>query len=121
MPTGCVTNASERLRTKKEGPVRIARVIGNVTLSKKDPSLKAGSLLLVDVLDRAAIAQWPFKNGHKVSMPECLVVFDELGAGVGQLIAVSEGREACMPFHPTPVPLDAYCSAILDSVQITVK
>jgi microcompartment protein CcmK/EutM len=101
--------------------MRIARVIGQVTLSKKDPNLKAGSLLLVDVLDRAAIAQWPLPKGHKVNMPESLVVFDELGAGMGQLIAVSEGREACMPFHPSPVPLDAYCSAILDSVQITVK
>ena len=40
-----------------------------------------------------------------------------LGAGVGQLVAVSEGREATMPFHPKRVPYDAYCAAILDSVH----
>ena len=52
-------------------------------------------------------------------MPESLVVFDELGAGVGQIIAVSEGGEATMPFWPRRMPIDAYCAAILDHVQWT--
>ena len=50
-------------------------------------------------------------------MPESLIVFDQLGAHVGQLIAVSEGREASAPFYPENVPIDAYNAAILDTVQ----
>jgi ethanolamine utilization protein EutN len=43
---------------------------------------------------------------------------DELGAGVGSLIAISEGAEASAPFHPEVKPIDAYNAAILDTIQI---
>ena len=62
------------------------------------------------------------RAGHrerKSSMPESIGVYGGLGAGVGQIIAVGEGREACMPFYPIHVPIDAYSAAILDSVEIT--
>ena len=42
-------------------------------------------------------------------------MFDELGAGVGSRIAISEGREAAMPFYPDVKPIDAYNAAILDT------
>ena len=49
-------------------------------------------------------------------------MYDHLGAGVGELVAFSESREACMPFYPEKrVPIDAYCSAILDAVQVTER
>ena len=37
-----------------------------------------------------------------------LVVWDELGAGNGSLIALSEGAEAAQPFRPDIKPVDAY-------------
>ena len=46
---------------------------------------------------------------------EEIAVFDELGAGIGSRIAISEGREAAMPFHPEIKPVDAYNAAILDT------
>ena len=46
------------------------------------------------------------------------MTLDELGAGVGSLIAVSEGAEASAPFHPEVKPIDAYNAAILDTIQI---
>ncbi|MCX5661702.1 MAG: EutN/CcmL family microcompartment protein [Planctomycetota bacterium] len=103
--------------------MRIARVIGHVTLSRKIEALVPGTFLLVEALDESALrggteAGAPLGKRDK-PMPESLVVFDELGAGVGQLIAVSEGAEATMPFYPKRVPLDAYNSAILDHVEIT--
>jgi len=58
------------------------------------------------------------KDGKAPSGEE-LVVVDELGAGVGSQIGVSEGREAAMPFHPQRKPVDAYCACILDHVQLT--
>ena len=49
---------------------------------------------------------------------EDLVILDELGAGHGQTIGVSEGVEAVMPFHPVKKPIDAYCACLLDTVIV---
>jgi ethanolamine utilization protein EutN len=49
---------------------------------------------------------------------EGLIVYDELGAGDGSLIAFSEGGEAAQPFRPDIKPVDAYCAAILDQINL---
>ena len=49
---------------------------------------------------------------------EAIGVYDELGAGPGALIAVSEGAEASAPFHPEQKPIDAYNAAILDTLEL---
>lgn len=98
--------------------MRIARVIGTLTLSRKLPELRAGTLLLAEALDGAALAGLDERRPRATPMPESLVVFDQLGAGVGHLIALSEGREAAMPFYPENVPIDAYNAAILDVVDV---
>jgi len=46
------------------------------------------------------------------------VTYDELGAGLGELVAISEGAEASAPFHPDQKPIDAYNAAILDVVDV---
>ena len=101
--------------------MRIARIIGNVTLGRRLPELRAGSLLLAEPLDGDAVRSPGASALRSSPTPESLVVFDELGAGDGQLIAVSEGREATMPFYPDKVPIDAYAAAILDAVHIDEK
>jgi ethanolamine utilization protein EutN len=45
-----------------------------------------------------------------------IVVYDDLGANVGQVIGISEGREAACPF-PQPTPVDAYCAALVDQIH----
>ena len=47
-----------------------------------------------------------------------LVAVDALGAAEGQMVAFTEGREASNPFWPDAVPVDAYCSLIVDSISI---
>jgi ethanolamine utilization protein EutN len=47
-----------------------------------------------------------------------LVAWDELGAGIGDLIATSEGAEAAQPFRPVAKPVDVYNAAILDRVDV---
>lgn len=97
--------------------MRIARVIGTCTISRRLPELKHGVWLIVDAFDAAAL------KGHRTGarraspMPESLIVFDELGAAVGNIIAVSEGREAAQAFHPGRVPIDAFNAAILDEIE----
>jgi ethanolamine utilization protein EutN len=93
--------------------VRIGKVVGRVTPSSSYKTLAGGRFLIVEVQDRFALAGQPRKS------TESLVVYDHLGAGEGELIAFTESREACMPFYPEKiVPLDAYCAAILDAVEV---
>lgn len=99
--------------------MRIGRVIGTVTLSPRDKGLPGGSLKIVDVLDAAALAGHACFQPRRTSAAESLVVYDELGAAEGQLIAISEGGEAMMPFKPRKVPCDAYAAAILDAITFS--
>jgi microcompartment protein CcmK/EutM len=92
--------------------MRIARVLGNLTLSSRLADLPPGQLLLVQPLSQEAI------RGDDEPQAETLIAFDERSATVGDRVALSEGREAAMPFHSTRVPVDAYCVAIMDEVDI---
>ena len=98
--------------------MRIAQVMGTITLSLKDRNMPTGRLLVCEVLDTHALAWLDNKFGRKSPMPESLIVFDDLGAGAGSRIAVAESGEAAAPFKPDRVPLDAYCAAILDEIVL---
>ncbi len=60
---------------------------------------------------------WDNLAGRHSQPLEEIAVFDELGAGLGSRIALSEGREAAMPFQPDIKPVDAYNAAILDCLE----
>jgi len=47
------------------------------------------------------------------------VVWDDLGAGIGSRVGLSEGAEAAQPFRPELKPVDAYAAALLDDVDIS--
>jgi ethanolamine utilization protein EutN len=96
--------------------MRIGKVQGRLTLAPIYDSLVGGRFLMVVVQDRFALA------GDRQKTQEVVVVYDNLGATDGDLIAFTESREATMPFYPEKiVPLDAYNSAILDSVRVELK
>lgn len=92
--------------------MRIAEVIGCVTLNRAHPSLLGGQFKLAVPLTLEELS----KSGPGAA--EELVVFDQLGAGRGSRIAVSEGGEAAQPFFPNDKPIDAYNAAILDSIHV---
>lgn len=92
--------------------MRIANVIGTVTLNRCLPSFVGARLRLVVPLSLANL------SGDEPPQAEPLVAWDELGAGIGSQIAVSEGPEAAQPFLPEIKPVDAYNAAILDDVEI---
>jgi ethanolamine utilization protein EutN len=92
--------------------MRIADVIGTVTLSRAHASLGGATFRLAVPLSLANL------SGQVAAIGEALVVYDELGAGNGSRIAISEGAEAAQPFLPEIKPIDAYNAAILDNVQI---
>lgn len=92
--------------------MRIGEVIGTVTLSRAHPSLTGGRYCLAVPQSLANL------QGRAKAEAEELVVYDELGAGVGSMIAFSEGGEAAQPFHPNDKPIDAYNAAILDTIRV---
>lgn len=98
--------------------MRLARVYGQVTLSKRAPELKPGALLICEAMDADGLADPARFQTRARPMPESLVVFDRYGAGAGDLIAFTEGGEAAQPFRPEKVPIDAYCAAIIDTIYI---
>lgn len=88
--------------------MRIATVIGRVTLSMRHPALQGERLVVA--------LPWGPKTGqtgrdHDFS----IVVYDQLGANPGSTIGVCESTEATRPFEKS-TPIDAYCAALLDEV-----
>jgi microcompartment protein CcmK/EutM len=92
--------------------MRIAQVVGTVTLSRCHPSFQGARLRLVVPLSLAELSQ------ACVPAADELVTWDELAAGISQRVAISEGSEAAQPFRPQIKPVDAYTAAILDQIEL---
>ncbi|MSQ95489.1 MAG: carbon dioxide concentrating mechanism protein CcmL [Gemmataceae bacterium] len=92
--------------------MRIAEVIGTVTLSRCHPMLAGYRWIIGVPYSLKALKTKTAPDG------EDFVILDELGAGNGHQIGVSEGGEAVMPFYPERKPLDAYCACILDAIEV---
>ncbi|MCC6419674.1 MAG: EutN/CcmL family microcompartment protein [Gemmataceae bacterium] len=92
--------------------MRIAEVIGTVTLSRAHPSVSGFRWIVAVPFSLAALRDGLPPDG------EDLVVYDDLGAGNDSRIGISEGGEAAVPFSPEKKPVDAYCACILDTVSI---
>lgn len=84
--------------------MRLARVVGNVCATVKDPQLEGLKLLLLQPVDAA---------GADVGTP--FVALDAVGAGAGETVYWSGRREACLAFDPQ-VPSDASVTGIVDSI-----
>ena len=92
--------------------MRIAEVIGRLTLSRVHPSIKGARFVIALPMPLEALTEDSPRRGEEV------VAFDDLGAGPGDLIGLSEGREAANPFGETKTPVDAYCACILDRLSL---
>jgi microcompartment protein CcmK/EutM len=94
--------------------LRIGTVIGRVTLSKAVPAVIGGRWLVVSPFTREHF-QRGMETPKGMSRDPSLVVYDDLGGGVGQTIGFIEGREAAQPFAQ-PTPVDAINAALVDEI-----
>jgi ethanolamine utilization protein EutN len=83
--------------------MQLARVIGDVVVTRKDENLGGLKLLIVQPLTPAREA---------AGRP--LVAVDAVGAGVGEEVFFVRGREASFPFYPVEPPVDAGIVGIVD-------
>ena len=83
--------------------MQLAKVIGDVVVTRKDDNLTGIALLVIQPIDSAGAA-----TGRT------LVAVDAVGAGVGETVFFVRGKEASFPFYPTEVPADAGIVGIVD-------
>jgi ethanolamine utilization protein EutN len=102
---------SSALSTRSKSPpatnlplsVQLAKVIGDVVITRKDANLAGVTLLVLQPID---------PEGKPVG--RTLVGVDAVGAGVGEVVFFVRGKEASFPFHPTDVPADVGIVGIVD-------
>jgi ethanolamine utilization protein EutN len=83
--------------------VQLARVIGDVVVTRKDENLAGLTLLLVQPL-----------TPERKPFGRPLVAVDSVGAGVGEEVFFVRGKEASFPFYPVEAPVDAGIVGIVD-------
>jgi microcompartment protein CcmK/EutM len=88
--------------------MQLARVIGEVVSTVKDPNLSAVTLLVLQPLSPA---------GEPIG--RTLVAADSVGAGVGENVFFVRGREAAYPFYPAEPPTDAAIVGIVDHWDVS--
>jgi len=94
--------------------LKLGTVIGRVTLSRSVETLKGGRFLVISPLSREQYAAG-LGAGSGMGTDPSLVVYDNLGGGVGQVVGYEEGREAAQPFDQ-PTPVDAINSVLVNEM-----
>ncbi|MEP4198307.1 MAG: EutN/CcmL family microcompartment protein [Aliishimia sp.] len=87
--------------------MRLGKVTGTITATLKAAPLNGHALLLVDVVDA--------KGG--IMTPAC-VASDTVGAGVGDMVLLSQGSAARMAAGLSSAPVDLAIVAIVDRVSV---
>jgi len=86
----------------------LAEVIGNVWSTKKLDSISALRLLFIQPLGKDLKP-----DGH------VLVAADEVGAGFGEMVLVTQGAPAMQAFNKEkPIPIDAVVVGIVDNLEM---
>ncbi|MEP6914094.1 MAG: EutN/CcmL family microcompartment protein [Acidobacteriota bacterium] len=83
--------------------MQLARVIGEVVSTIKDPNLAGVTMLVLQPIGASGEAAG-----------RTLVALDSVGAGVGEHVFFVRGREAAFPFYPAEPPADAAVIGIVD-------
>jgi microcompartment protein CcmK/EutM len=94
--------------------MKLGTIIGRVTLSRAVDSFKGGRFLLVSPFGREQFVAG-LNAPASMSKDYSLVVYDNLGANVRQVVGYEEGREAAQPF-PQPTPVDAINVVLADEM-----
>lgn len=88
--------------------MQMARVIGDVVATIKDPNFDSIKLLVIQPIGA---------DGKDVGRR--LVAVDSVGAGVGENVFFVRGKEASFPWSPTEVPADAGIVGIIDHYTVS--
>jgi ethanolamine utilization protein EutN len=83
--------------------MQLARVVGDVVATRKDPDLTGLKLLIIQPL-----------TADRQPAGKPLVAVDAVGAGAGEEVFFVRGKEASFPFYSVEPPADAGIVGIVD-------
>jgi ethanolamine utilization protein EutN len=87
--------------------MQVAKVIGDVVITRKDETLTGITLLVLQPIGA---------DGAPVG--RTLVAADSVGAGVGETVFFVRGKEASFPFYPNEAAVDAGVVGIVDHYDV---
>lgn len=87
--------------------MKLARIVGTVVSTRKDPSLESLKLMLAENLNTSLERE----GGYVVAV-------DSVGAGVGEVILYATGSSARQTAVTKDRPVDAVIMAIVDSFDV---
>lgn len=85
----------------------LAKIVGTVVATRKDPRLVSSKLLVVHPIDPRGKAEG-----------NCLVAIDTVDAGVGETVLIVSGSSARMAAGLKDCPVDAAIVGIIDAVDL---
>jgi len=85
----------------------LAKIVGTVVATRKDPRLVSNKLMVVRAIDPRGTA-----NGNY------LVAIDTVDAGVGETVLVVSGSSARMASGLKDCPVDAAIVGIIDAIEM---
>ena len=89
----------------------LGKIVGDVWSTKKNDKMHALRLLFVQPLGK-----------DLTPCGEMLVAADEIGAGMGEMVIVTQGAPAMQAFNKdTLIPVDAVVVGIVDNLEIPEK
>jgi len=86
--------------------VKLARVVGTVVATRKDPKLEGLAFFLLEDLD-----------GKMNGRGSIVVAADSVGCGVGEVVLYASGSSARQTTQTDNRPCDATVMAIIDSID----
>ncbi len=86
----------------------LAKIVGTVVATRKDPRLVSSKLLVVRPVDPKGKAEGSY-----------LVAVDTVDAGVGETVLIVSGSSARMASGLKDCPVDAAIVGIIDNVEIS--
>jgi len=89
----------------------VAKVIGTVVCTQKDPRLAGAKLQVVE----------PISMLTQASEGKPLVAIDTVGAGLGEIVLVVSGSSARQTAATTNTPVDAVIMGIVDCIDLDGK
>ena len=99
--------------------MQLAKVVGTVVSTRKDPRLEGKKLLVVTPLTPEEVAGEPSAKGARAApKPNYLVAVDTVSAGFRETVIVVQGSSARMASTCKDCPVDTAIVGIVDSVNV---
>jgi microcompartment protein CcmK/EutM len=87
--------------------MNLAKIIGSIWATQKDPQLNGIKMLLIQPLD-----------GNKNETGQPLIALDSVGAGSGEIVIYITSSEAVIPLRNKPALSDATIIGIVDTIEV---